>query len=123
MLESPGVRDSPPTFIDLPWHLSGTNIIGVLHPTGHSCLPDPQNSSRNSNYHTLISSGQPRPRRFPYHHCAIVAVWPWLQSLRFQFWETSVEVPNFVSPRAKRNLLDQIRVTNPNAMPADYITK
>ena len=100
-----------------------TNIIGVLHLTA-ALLPTLKQQP-NSTIITTSSGLAFVPRAvFPTYCASKAFLHSWLQSLRFQLRETSVEVLELAPPYVQTELAGPSQATDPNAMPlADYIAE
>ena len=100
-----------------------TNIIGVLHLTA-ALLP----TLKQQPHSTVITTSSglafvPRAN-FPTYCASKAFLHSWLQSLRFQLRETSVEVLELLPPYVQTELSGPSQATDPNAMPlADYIAE
>ncbi len=100
-----------------------TNIIGVLHLTA-ALLP----TLKQQPHSTIITTSSglafvPRAN-FPTYCASKAFLHSWLQSLRFQLRETSVEVLELLPPYVQTELSGPSQATDPNAMPlADYIAE
>jgi len=100
-----------------------TNIIGVLHLTA-ALLP----TLKRQPHSTIITTSSglafvPRAN-FPTYCASTAFLHSWLQSLRFQLRETSVEVLELLPPYVQTELSGPRQATDPNAMPlGDYIAE
>lgn len=100
-----------------------TNIIGVLHLTA-ALLP----TLKQQPHSTIITTSSglafvPRAN-FPTYCASKAFLHSWLQSLRTQLRETSVEVLELAPPYVQTELGGSSQAINPNAMPlADYIAE
>ncbi len=100
-----------------------TNIIGVLHLTA-ALLPILKQQP-NSTIITTSSGLAFVPRAvFPTYCASKAFLHSWLQSLRFQLRETSVEVLELAPPYVQTELAGPSQATDPDAMPlGDYIAE
>jgi uncharacterized oxidoreductase len=100
-----------------------TNIVGVLHLTG-ALLPTLKRQP-NSTIITTTSGLAFVPRAaYPTYSASKAFLHSWLQSLRSQLRETSVEVLELAPPYVQTELAGPDQATDPNAMPlADYIAE
>src|SRR6266404_6150052 len=100
-----------------------TNIIGVLHLTA-ALLP----TLKQQPHSTIITTSSglafvPRAN-FPTYCASKAFLHSWLQSVRFQLRETSVEVLELAPPYVQTELGGPHQATDPNAMPpADFVTE
>jgi uncharacterized oxidoreductase len=100
-----------------------TNIIGVIHLTA-ALLPTLKQQP-SSTIITTSSGLAFVPRAdFPTYSASKAFLHSWVQSLRFQLRETSVEVLELLPPYVQTALSGTAQATDPNAMPlADYIAE
>jgi uncharacterized oxidoreductase len=100
-----------------------TNIVGVLQLTA-ALLP----TLKQQPHSTIITTSSglafvPRAN-FPTYCASKAFLHSWLQSLRFQLRETSVEVLELLPPYVQTELSGPSQATDSNAMPlADYIAE
>lgn len=99
------------------------NIVGVLHLTA-ALLP----TLKNQPSATLITTSSGLAfvplAGFPTYCASKAFLHSWVQSLRFQLRETSVEVLELIPPYVQTELAGPNQASDPNAMPlADYIAE
>jgi uncharacterized oxidoreductase len=100
-----------------------TNIVSVLHLT--AALLPALKQQPNSTIITTSSGLAFVPRTdFPTYCASKAFLHSWVQSLRFQLRETSVEVLELAPPYVQTELSGPSQATDPEAMPlADYIAE
>jgi uncharacterized oxidoreductase len=100
-----------------------TNILGVLHLTA-ALLPLLRQQPNSTIISTTSGLGFVPRANFPTYCASKAFLHSWLQSLRFQLRETSVEVLELAPPYVQTELGGPHQATDPNAMPlADYVTE
>jgi uncharacterized oxidoreductase len=100
-----------------------TNILGVLHLTA-ALLPLLRQQPNSTIITTTSGLGFVPRANFPTYCASKAFLHSWLQSLRFQLRETSVEVLELAPPYVQTELGGPHQATDPNAMPlADYVTE
>jgi uncharacterized oxidoreductase len=100
-----------------------TNIVGVLHLTA-ALLP----TLKQQPHSTIITTSSGLAfvpfAPFPTYSASKAFLHSWLQSLRFQLRETSVEVLELAPPYVQTELGGPHQATDPHAMPlADYVAE
>jgi len=107
--------------LSVPRSIIHTNIISVLHLTA-ALLPTLKQQPRSTIITTSSGLAFVPLAAFPTYCATTAFLHSWLQSLRFQLRETSVEVLELVPPYVQTELGGPSQATDPNAMPlADYI--
>jgi uncharacterized oxidoreductase len=100
-----------------------TNILGVIHLTA-ALLPILRRRPRSTIITTTSGLGFVPFAPFPTYCASKAFLHSWLQSLRFQLRETSVEVFELVPPYVQTELSGPHQATDPHAMPLeDYVTE
>jgi len=100
-----------------------TNILSVLHLTG-ALLPTLKQQQRSTIITTTSGLAFVPFAAFPTYCATKAFLHSWLQSLRFQLRETSVEVLELVPPYVQTELGGPHHATDPHAMPlADYVAE
>jgi uncharacterized oxidoreductase len=100
-----------------------TNIISVLHLTA-ALLPTLKQQPHSTIISTTSGLGFVPFAPFPTYSATKAFLHSWLQSLRFQLRETSVEVLELAPPYVQTELAGPHQATDPHAMPlADYIAE
>jgi len=100
-----------------------TNICSVIHLTA-ALLPILKRRPRSTIITTTSGLGFVPFAPFPTYCASKAFLHSWLQSLRFQLRETSVEVFELVPPYVQTELSGPHQATDPHAMPlADYVTE
>ena len=100
-----------------------TNILGVIHLTA-ALLPILKRRPHSTIITTTSGLGFVPFAPFPTYCASKAFLHSWLQSLRFQLRETSVEVFELVPPYVQTELSGPHQATDPHAMPlADYVTE
>jgi uncharacterized oxidoreductase len=100
-----------------------TNVLGVLHVTA-ALLPILQKQSASTIVTTTSGLAFLPLAGFPAYCASKAFLHSWLQSLRAQLHETSVEVLELVAPYVQTELTGQRQATDPHAMPlADYVAE
>jgi uncharacterized oxidoreductase len=100
-----------------------TNILSVLHLTA-ALLPTLKQRPHSTIITTTSGLGFVPFAPFPTYCASKAFLHSWLQSLRFQLRETSVEVLELVPPYVQTELSGSHQATDPHAMPlADYVTE
>jgi len=97
-----------------------TNIVGVLNLTA-ALLPSLRGQPSSTILTTTSGLAFMPAARFPSYSASKAFLHSWLQSLRFQLRNTSVEVLELIAPYVQTELSGPAQATDPNAMPlADY---
>lgn len=100
-----------------------TNIVGVLHLTA-ALLPTLKQQPNSTIVTTTSGLAFVPLSMFPTYCASKAFLHSWLQSLRFQLRETSVEVLELAPPYVQTELGGPSQATDPAAMPlADYIAE
>jgi uncharacterized oxidoreductase len=100
-----------------------TNIIGVLHLTA-LLLPTLKQQPASTIITTTSGLAFLPLATFPAYSASKAFLHSWLQSLRVQLRETSVEVLELVAPYVQTELTGRRQATDANAMPlADYVAE
>jgi uncharacterized oxidoreductase len=100
-----------------------TNILGVLHLTA-TLLPTLRRQPQSTIITTTSGLAFVPFAPFPTYCATKAFLHSWLQSLRFQLRNTSVEVLELVPPYVQTELSGAQQATDPHAMPlADYIVE
>jgi uncharacterized oxidoreductase len=100
-----------------------TNILGVIHLTA-ALLPILKRRPHSTIITTTSGLGFVPFAPFPTYCASKAFLHSWLQSLRFQLRETSVEVFELVPPYVQTELSGPDQATDPHAMPlADYVAE
>jgi uncharacterized oxidoreductase len=100
-----------------------TNIVSVLHLTA-ALLPTLKQQPKSTIITTTSGLAFMPRAAFPTYCASKAFLHSWLQSLRFQLRETSMEVLELVPPYVQTELTGPSQATDPNAMPlADYIAE
>jgi uncharacterized oxidoreductase len=109
--------------VSVPCTIIQTNIVGVLRLTA-GLLPTLK-KQRNATIITTTSGLAFVPRAdFPTYCASKAFLHSWLQSLRFQLRDTSVEILELAPPYVQTELAGPGQATDPAAMPlADYISE
>ena len=100
-----------------------TNIVSVLHMTA-ALLPTLKRQSSSTIITTSSGLAFVPRNNFPTYCASKAFLHSWLQSLRFQLRETSVEVLELAPPYVQTELAGPDQASDPRAMPlADYIAE
>jgi uncharacterized oxidoreductase len=100
-----------------------TNIVGVLHLTA-ALLPSLKRQPHSTVITTTSGLAFVPLSSFPTYCATKDFLHSWVQSLRFQLRETSVEVLELIPPYVQTELSGPHQATDPHAMPlADYIAE
>jgi uncharacterized oxidoreductase len=100
-----------------------TNIVGVLQLTA-ALLPTLIRQPRSTIITTSSGLAFVPRANFPTYSASKAFLHSWVQSLRFQLRETSVEVLELLPPYVQTELSGPGQATDPHAMPlADYIAE
>jgi uncharacterized oxidoreductase len=100
-----------------------TNIIGVLQLTA-ALLPTLKQQPAATIITTTSGLAFMPRASFPAYSASKAFLHSWLQSLRFQLRNASVEVLELVAPYVQTELSGRSQATDPNAMPlADYVAE
>jgi len=100
-----------------------TNIVGVLHLTA-TLLPTLKQQPHSTIITTTSGLAFVPLAPFPTYCATKAFLHSWMQSLRFQLRETSVEVIELIPPYVQTELSGPDQATDPHAMPlADYIAE
>jgi uncharacterized oxidoreductase len=100
-----------------------TNIVSVLHLTS-ALLPTLKRQPQSTIVTTSSGLAFVPFATFPTYCATKAFLHSWLQSLRFQLRETSVEVLELAPPYVQTELSGPHQATDPHAMPlADYIAE
>lgn len=100
-----------------------TNIVGVLQVTA-ALLPTLKQQPSSTIITTTSGLAFVPNAAFPIYCASKAFLHSWLQSLRIQLRETSVEVLERVPPYLQTELTGPSQATDPNAMPlADFIAE
>ena len=100
-----------------------TNIAGVLHLTA-ALLPTLKQHPASTIITTTSGLAFLPRASFPAYSASKAFLHSWLQSLRFQLRDTSVEILELVPPYVQTELSGTSQATDPNAMPlADYVAE
>jgi len=100
-----------------------TNIVSVLHLTA-ALLPTLRQQPKSTIIATSSGLAFVPRANFPAYCASKAFIHSWLQSLRFQLRETSVEVLELAPPYVQTELGGPLQAADPRAMPlADYIAE
>ena len=100
-----------------------TNILSVIHLTA-ALLPTLKQRPHSTVIATTSGLGFVPFAPFPTYSASKAFLHSWLQSLRFQLRESSVEVLELVPPYVQTELSGPHQATDPHAMPlADYVAE
>ena len=100
-----------------------TNIVSVLHITA-ALLPTLKQQPNSTIIATTSGLAFVPLAAFPTYCASKAFLHSWLQSLRFQLRETSVEVLELIPPYVQTELSGPHQATDPHAMPlTDYIAE
>jgi uncharacterized oxidoreductase len=100
-----------------------TNVIGVLHLTA-AVLPILKRQPSSTIITTTSGLAFAPRNNFPTYCASKAFLHSWLQSLRFQLREPSVEVLELIPPYVQTELAGPQQATDPHAMPlADYVAE
>ena len=109
--------------VSVPWTIIQTNIVGVLRLTAGLLPTLKQQPNATIIYTTSGLAFVPRAN-FPTYCGSKAFLHSWLQSLRFQLRDTSVEILELAPPYVQTELAGPSQATDPAAMPlADYISE
>jgi uncharacterized oxidoreductase len=109
--------------ISVPRSIIETNIISVLHLTA-ALLPTLKQQPRSTIITTTSGLAFVPFAPFPTYCASKAFLHSWLQSLRFQLRETTVEVLELAPPYVQTELAGAHQATDPHAMPlSEYVAE
>jgi uncharacterized oxidoreductase len=122
-ISKPEDLTSDPIDLSVMQSIVQTNIVGVLHLTA-ALLPTLKQQPNSTIVTTTSGLAFVPLSMFPTYCASKAFLHSWLQSLRFQLRETSVEVLELAPPYVQTELGGPSQATDPAAMPlADYIAE
>jgi uncharacterized oxidoreductase len=109
--------------VSVPCTIIQTNIVGVLRLTA-GLLPTLKQQPNATIINTTSGLAFVPRANFPTYCASKAFLHSWLQSLRFQLRDTSVEILELAPPYVQTELAGPSHATDPAAMPlADYISE